>query len=235
MVGRWVELARTENRVVRPRDFRDLYTEPGVEFARLADEHVLARMAHGYYALVPEERRLDYWKPTIEGVALGVAVADYGRETVALMGITAARLLGVVPRALAAAVVTIPKARTKLTTTVGTVEFVTRKIAGLEIQRVETDVTAGWVTTPEQTMLDLAVRPPRGGVTPRTVTDALRALGPRCDLELVARLATLQHKPAGWRRVAWVLDVPIVHVGKRAPTYGLQGPGDPADHGLVAE
>src|SRR5262245_3405822 len=145
MVGRWAQLMRADNRVVRPRDFGDLYAKPRDEFARLAREHVLLRLVHGYYVVVPEERRVDYWRPTVEGAALGIAVADYGTEAAALIGITAARALGSVPRAFATGVVAIPKQRGPLTTVVGTVEFVTRQVAALDLQRIETDVTAGWV------------------------------------------------------------------------------------------
>ena len=185
------------------------------------------RIAHGYYALVPEERRLDYWKPTIEGVALGVAVADYGRDGTALMGITAARLLGVVPARSRRVSSRSRRRAGSSRPSVGTVEFVTRKVATLDVQRVDTEVTAGWATTPEQTALDLADRPGRGAVAPPTVTEALRALGPRCDLDLVARLATEQHKRAGWRRLAWVLDVPLVHVGERRADVRAPGSGRP--------
>ena len=233
MVGRWTQLARTENRVVRPRDFRDLYAHPGNEFARLAREHVLVRLVHGYYVLVPEERRHDYWRPTIEGVALGMAVADHGRDEAALMGLTAARVLGAVPRALATGVVAIPRKRTKLTTVVGTVEFVTRAVATIDLQRVDTDVTAGWTTTPEQTALDLADRPLLGSAAPPTIAEAIRVLGARCDLERVARLSTQQRKRAAWRRLAWVLGLPAPFTGDLAPTYGLEGAGDPVDYGLV--
>src|SRR5438874_12539652 len=98
---RGARLTRTENRILRPRDFDDVYANPGGEFGRLARTGVLDRLAHGYYLLVPEEHRGAFWRPEVEGVALGVTVADYGRDAVALMGPSAARLLGAIPRALA--------------------------------------------------------------------------------------------------------------------------------------
>jgi AbiEi antitoxin C-terminal domain len=226
-------LVRTENRVLRPRDFRHVYADAWGEFNRLAGTGVLAKLAHGYYVLIPEERRGEYWLPEVEGVALGIAVADYGRDAVALMGPTAARLLGAIPRALATATVAVPRQRPVLATTVRRVQFVTRKAERLDTQRVVTDITAGWVTTPEQTVLDLADRPSLGGVAPATAEEAIRALTGRCDPELVARLAHTQRKIAAWQRYCWLVGLPAHPVRKDVPTRGLHGSTDPADYGLV--
>jgi hypothetical protein len=227
-------LIRDDNRVVRPRDHAGRFANPTKEFRRLQTSGVLDRLAHGYYVVVPEELRNGYWRPAIEDVGLGIAVVDYGRDAVALMGPAAARVLGAIPRALATAVVAIPRERPALVTTAGWVDFVTRAVERLDVQRTDTEITPGWVTTPEQTALDLADRPLLGGATPTTITEAIRTLGPRCDLELVARLAKQQRKRAAWRRFAWVLGLPSPFTGERAPTYGLEGRGDPADYGLDA-
>jgi hypothetical protein len=227
-------LARTENRVLRPRDFRDAYANPGGEFARLNRNGLLAKLAHGYYLLVPDNQRGAYWQPEIEGVALGVAVADYGRDAVALTGPTAARVLGAIPRALATAAVAVPRERPALQTTAGRIQFVTRKVERLDIQRTTTDVTTGWVTTPEQTVLDLADRPTLAGIAPATAEEAIRALAPRCDAQLIARLARAQHKIAAWQRFCWLVDLPAQPVRHGVPTFGLHGNADPADYGLVA-
>jgi hypothetical protein len=132
---------------------------------------------------------------------MGTAVADYGREAAALMGITAARLLGAVPRALETAVVAIPRQRPVLTTEFGRVHFVKRAIPTLATQRVETVVVEGYATTAEQTVLDLAARPTLGGVTEGTTRDAIEALWPRCDRDVVRRLAHEQLKNGAWRRL----------------------------------
>ena len=211
-------LARTENKVLRPRDFRGTYADPWDEFNRLTGTGVLAKLAHGYYVLIPEERRGDYWLPEVEAVALGIAVADYGRDTVALMGPTAARLLGAIPRALATATVAVPRQRPALVTTAGRVQFVTRKVERLDTQRVVTDITAGWVTTPEQTVLDLADRPNLGDVTPVTAEEAIRALTGQCDQQLVERLAHAQRKLAAWQRYRWLVGLPAQPMRKGVPT-----------------
>lgn len=227
------QLARTENRVVRPRDFREVYADPAGEFARLVRTGVLAKLAHGYYLLIPEERRGAHWQPEIEGVALGVAVADYGRDPVALMGPTAARVLEAIPRALATATVAVPRQRPRLETTAGRVVFVTRKVERLDTQRTATDITDGWVTTPEQTVLDLADRPGLGNINPATAEEAIRTLAGRCDFSLVAQLARAQRKAAAWQRLSWVLGLPPERLRDGIPTRGLRGAAAPAAYGLT--
>ena len=51
----------------------------------------------------------------LEAVAYGICAADYGADAVVLMGLSAARLHGAVPRALAVAVVAVGKNRPNLT------------------------------------------------------------------------------------------------------------------------
>jgi hypothetical protein len=57
-------------------------------------------------------------------------------------------------------------------------------------------LTAGWVPTPEQTLLDLAGRPTLGGQPETDIREAVRALASRADWKLVERLAHQQHRPA---------------------------------------
>ena len=57
-------------------------------------------------------------------------------------------------------------------------------------------VTSGWMTTVEQTLLDLAARPTLGGLAESDVVGAVRALSPRADWNLVRQLSAVQHKPA---------------------------------------
>ncbi|GIG27354.1 hypothetical protein Cde04nite_35980 [Cellulomonas denverensis] len=60
------------------------------------------------------------------------------------------------------------------------VRFVRRPLAALDAERVLLDLGAVLVTTPEQTLLDLA-RPAAG--------DAVQALWPRADRDVLAALA----------------------------------------------
>ena len=166
----------------------------------MADAGLLSRLAHGYYAIVPEQvRHLGGWRPTIEGVALGIAQVDYGPEGAALMGISAARLLGAIPRAVATAVVAVPKQRPHLETTAGRVVFVTRTVARLATQQATTDLADGWVTDVDQTLLDLADRPTLGDLGASDVDAAIHWLQQRANHVRVDELGARQRKRAAAR------------------------------------
>ena len=152
-------LASLRRGVLRPRDAANLYTQPGHQFHYWEEEGILLKIAHGYYALVPEVRRGLGWRPAIETVALGIGQSDYGKNDVALMHISAARLHGAIPRALAIAVIAVPKQRPELETKFGRIVFVKRNVSTLACEKANTELAQGWTTTFEQTALDLARRP----------------------------------------------------------------------------
>lgn len=196
------KLARRENKVLRPRDAGDVYAHPRSEFERLLEQAVLSHISTGYYALAPMERLGDpRWRPDLAAVALGVAQADYGKDAVALMSVTAARRHGALPRAIGTAVVAVPKQRPVLRTNVGDVVFVKRDVRRLDLERVETELTAGWMTTPEQTALDVAARPELGGIEEAEAESILRALARKIDWTVTEELARDQHRPAALARV----------------------------------
>ena len=219
-----VKLLASGNRVVRPKDAVDLYDQPSKEFARLAKSGVLFRLSRGYFAVVPEEMRGGQWQPTIESAALGMAIADYGAETVALMGMSAARVLGYLPRAIGSAVVAIPTQRPVRKLSVGTAVFVLRDVASLDVQLVETDLVAGFTTTAEQTALDIAHRPTRGGVSSATAVEVLTAIASELDWGVVSDLTMQQRKHTAAARLAWiassVVDPPALPK-PRAPVAAL--------------
>jgi hypothetical protein len=70
--------------------------------------------------------------------------------------------------------------------------FVQRDLARLDLERLDTELGPGWVTTVEQTLLDLAHRPELPGVDAGTVAEAVRALAGRADWTLAAGLAARQ-------------------------------------------
>lgn len=152
-------LASLKRGVLRPRDAAALYTQPSLQFQYWEQEGVLLKVAHGYYAHIPEASRGGHWRPEIEALALGIGQADYGTNEVALMHISAARIHGAIPRALAVAVVAVPKRRPSLETTCGRIIFVQRAVSSLKKIRIETELATGWCTSIEQTALDLAGRP----------------------------------------------------------------------------
>lgn len=232
MSGLPIEIAAADPRVVRPVDLRHRYAHPAKEASRLVEAGVLLRLAHGYYAVVPEHYRGTRWRPSVEAAGLAIAQADYGRDEVAAMGITAARLLGHVSRALGEGVIAVGRQRPALHTTVGRVRFVTRDVSGLDLQRVETELASGWVTTSEQTLLDLADRPSIGELSPTEVAQLIRRLAEVADWRRVGGLAIEQRKRPAAVRAAWAAGVePPVRASRRISTEGLPGaPGRGVEH-----
>jgi predicted transcriptional regulator of viral defense system len=196
------QLLRRPVRVLRPQDAEGVYAHPRPEFARLARGGALHRLATGYYAVVPDDQVDRAWLPDIEAAALGIAAADQGVEAVALMGISAARVHGAIPRALGVAVVAAAGHRPslRLADREATVLFVRRTVASLNLERTVAELGAGWVTTVEQTLLDLAARPDLGGL-PEEAETAIHALLPRADRTLLTELAAAQRRRATLDRV----------------------------------
>ncbi|SFT53034.1 Transcriptional regulator, AbiEi antitoxin, Type IV TA system [Actinopolyspora lacussalsi subsp. righensis] len=195
-------LLRGSSRVLRPRDAAGVYVNPRPEFARLARAGALHRLATGYYAVVPDDQLDRGWIPELEAAALGIAVADVGIDSVALMGLSAARVHGAVPRALGVAVVAATRHRStlRLADREATVCFVRRRVAALDVQRHTSELGQGWVTTVEQTVLDLAARPDLGGL-PEQARAAAHDLLDRCDRRLLDELAVGQRRQASLARL----------------------------------
>ncbi len=186
-------LARLPMQTVRPVDAGAVYAQPRQRLARLAATGEVRHVANGYYAVVPLDQRGTDWTPTLEAVAAGIAVATYGQDNAVLMGVSAARVHGAIPRALATAVVAIPRQRpdVNLKDRDAVVMFVKRDAGRLEAERMATDLGRTLVTTVEQTILDLAHRPTLGNARTE-VPAAVHALLARCDRDLLDELAMRQ-------------------------------------------
>jgi hypothetical protein len=123
------------------------------------------------------------------------------------MGVSAARLHGALPRAIGTAVVAVPSQRNPvaLVDRTARIRFVKRDLARLDVERVRTELGPTLVTTPEQTILDLARRPGLGGAEDE-VPDAVRILLARADSDLLDELAHAQRARASLRRAqSWAL------------------------------
>lgn len=194
-------LASAPLRTVRAEDAGAVYAFPGPELARLADRGLLQRVAHGYYVVVPQDMVGREWVPSLEAAAAGIASAIYGADHAVLMGISAARVLGAIPRALATAVVAVPSQHRpiRLKDRQSVVRFVKRDTDGLDAERIETPLGPAIVTTPEQTLLDLAHRPHLGDA-PDEVPAAVSMLYQRSDHQRLDALAADQCRTAALRR-----------------------------------
>ena len=190
------ELQRRNLRVLRPRDASDLYHNPREELARLAAHGLLKRLAPGYYAISPPERAGDAaWRPSLEASAWGMGAADYGVDDVALVGPSAARLHGLLPRAIATAWVGVPARRPALRMLDGTVRFVMRDVSRTEVEAAQTELGPALVTTIEQTALDLAARRDGFDLPDAELEALLRAAVARADWDALVEHAREQHRP----------------------------------------
>jgi len=194
-------LARVPLRTIRAQDAAAIYAYPGPELARLAERGLLRRVANGYYIVVPQDMVGRQWVPSLEAAAAGIASAIHGATHAVLMGISAARLLGAIPRALATAVVAVPGQHRpiRLKDSQSVVHFVKRDTDNLDAERIETPLGPALVTTPEQTLLDLAHRPELGDA-PDEVPAAIAVLYQRSDHQRVKALAAQQRRTASLRR-----------------------------------
>jgi hypothetical protein len=136
-------------------------------------------------------------------VAAGIAAADFGPGTYALMGISAARTYGAIPRATGLATVASPRRRERLTLTdrSAVIRFLPREVDRLHVRLRTTRSGAFLVTSPEQTLLDIAHRPSLVG-SAREADEAISGLIPQCDLAIVKELASDQHRDATFRRLS---------------------------------
>jgi hypothetical protein len=160
---------------------------------RLERLGVLHRLAHGYYAVVPQDQIGASWMPTLEAAAAGIATARFGPARAPLMGVSAARLHGALPRVLAVAIVAAPAQHDPiaLLDRPASVRFVKRDTSRLDVETVRTELGRAQVTSIEQTVLDLARRPPLD-VAEDQIPDALQALLPRCEPDVLDELAHRQ-------------------------------------------
>jgi hypothetical protein len=191
-------------RVLRPADAADVYANPRAEFARLERSGALHRLAPGLFAAVPDDAIGRTWLPPLEATALAIAETGGHAGRAALMGISAARIHAATPRAVTVAVVAVEHHRRtlRLTDRDAEIHFIRRDLSPLDLQRHRTELGQGWVTTIEQTLLDLIARPTLGGL-PDTAREAIASLIPRADLDLLRQLAVAQRRR---RALAEALD-----------------------------
>lgn len=185
----------------RPAQANSAYAHPGAEVARLHERGLLHRLADGYYVVVPRDSVGRSWMPGLETAAAGIGSAIYGQDNTVVMGISAARLHGAIPRALATAIVAVPQQHRPITLSdrPAVVRFVKRNTQGLDAERFDTELGSTLVTTPEQTILDLAHRPQLGDAEVDIGT-AVAALYERSDKDRLQTLATEQRRIASLHR-----------------------------------
>jgi predicted transcriptional regulator of viral defense system len=194
-------LAQAPLKTIRPRDAAAVYAHPRTQLVRLADHGLLHRLADGYYVVVPQDMVGRRWIPDLEAAAAGIATTIYGHDDIVVMGLSAARLHGVLPRAMATAIVAVPRRHhpIALTDRPAVVRFVQRDTSRLDAERIRTELGPALTTTPEQTILDLAHRPTLGD-NEADIPAAVATLYARSDKKRLQELATEQRRLASLRR-----------------------------------
>lgn len=185
----------------RPAQAKHTYAHPAAEVARLHERGLLHRLADGYYVVVPPTMVERSWMPGLETAAAGIASAIYGPNVIVVMGVSAARLHGAIPRALATATIAVPAQHRPiaLSDRDAVVRFVKRNTQSIDAERYDTELGSTLVTTPEQTILDLAHRPQLGDAE-IDVPTAVAALYERSDPDRLQALATEQRRGASLKR-----------------------------------
>ncbi|WP_236794588.1 type IV toxin-antitoxin system AbiEi family antitoxin [Amycolatopsis sp. GM8] len=170
--------------------------------ARLVAGGVLHRLTPGYYALVASDKIGQGWQPDLEAAAWGIAAADDGPRSVALMGLSAAQAHGAFEDSPGVGVVATTRNRPslRLVDRPATVSFVRRDARRLKIERYTCSLGAGWVTTIEQTLLDLAAYPQLGG-RPDLADEGITALIDKADPHILYSLASAQRRLGALDRI----------------------------------
>ncbi|WP_197024766.1 type IV toxin-antitoxin system AbiEi family antitoxin [Cellulomonas sp. KRMCY2] len=194
-------IARAPMRTVRAPDLAGVYAFPASALGALARRGVVHRLAHGIYCAVPPEHIGGTWRPSLEAATAAIATALYGDRIPVLTGLTAARLHQALPRALGVGHVAVPTQRRpmRLADRDGEIRFVMRTVANLDAVAVTTELGQALVTTPEQTLLDLARADPRA--EDLDTQEAIDALRRQCDPAVLEDLATRQRMRATHTRL----------------------------------
>lgn len=190
-------------RTFRAAEAKVAYAHPDPQLRRLDSLGLLHRLAHGYYTVVPQESVGAGWMPILEAAAAGIGSACFRPAPAPLMGVSAARALGALPRALNTAIIAAPAQHDPITLLdrPATIQFVKRDTTRLDVESVATELGRALVTSVEQTILDLARKPPIG-VAEDQIPEALRALLPRADQQHLHELARTQRLRSALTRVA---------------------------------
>ena len=166
-----------------------VYAQPAAQLLRLANAGAIIKIAHGYYAAIPVDKSKGDWLPSLETLTAGLATAIYGQGNGALWGLSAARVHGALPRAIATGFALGPSQHRPLALTVrpGEAHFRMRDPERLEVEYLATELGPGLVTSIEQTILDLSGQEFDADSEPRV--EAVRNLMAMANADRLAELA----------------------------------------------
>lgn len=167
-----------------------VYAQPAAELKRLTDAGAVVKIARGYYAAVPIGKQATSWLPSMEDLAAGLATAVHGHGNGVLWGLSAARVHGALPRAIATGYAFGPTQHRPIALLLrqGLVQFRKRDPERLDVEYLDTELGPGLVTSAAQTILDLSSSALAGEGDLRT--EAVRNLMNVVDLDELVDLAT---------------------------------------------
>jgi predicted transcriptional regulator of viral defense system len=177
-------------RTTRPAALRGAYACPEKELSRLHGEGRLLRLARGTY-LLPPDSAPPGWEPDLELAAIAYATAAYPGQTVCLYGVSAARWLHAIPRAINIAIIATPHQHRPVTLNRGQVIFTRRDTSKLDTMPVNTPLGPMRITTPEQTLINLIANPTLGDRTELT-QEATQGLLPQTNPDWLDHLTQTQ-------------------------------------------
>ena len=204
-VGLPIALTSRPLRVFTTSDAYAAYASPRPQLKRLADAGLLRRLHGGIFAIVPTEHVGRPWTPPLEAAAVGLETARSGPDGAVLMGLSAARLHGAVPRGLGQATVATRNRRRPIMLD-GTgleVRFIRRRVDDLDADLTTTVLGDVLVTSIEQTILDLA-HPRVQKTEAEAEREAIRSLAPKADHATLRELAARQRLGSALRRAQQV-------------------------------
>lgn len=153
-------IARMPLRTTRWQDVDDVEVNAARKLKRLEEMGAVTRIANGVYTVPPNGVDGRRWKAPLEAAALALATVRFGERQAVLMGLSAARHWGAIPRALGVAQVAVSGATSRpMRLLDGTaVTFVVRDLTRLDAVVERTALGDALITTPAQTFYDLLAR-----------------------------------------------------------------------------
>lgn len=132
----------------------------------LAKQGAVKRLVQGVYTIPPDGEDGRRWRMPIEEAGIAIATARFGERQAALTDISAARHWAAMPRAVAIATIAVPRAGYAPITLDdgGVIRFIPRKLDELDLTLEPIGHREALVTTPEQTLFDLLMKPGRAGM-----------------------------------------------------------------------
>jgi len=196
-------VAASPLRTVRLKDVPPFVQNMWRAVESLTDRGALLRLGHGIYTAPPDGEDGRLWRPSLESTALAIASARAGERSAALMGVSAARHWGVLPRAIGVATVAVDRGKRAVVELDqgGAVQLVPRPLDLLDLVLERMSLGQGLVATKAQTLFDLVSRRPVDGLA-KEIGQAIENLMVVVEVEDYADVLARAVRPSTAARAA---------------------------------